>query len=104
MSGTINTNLAKAEHNMKMSSKLAHFLQNQFTKKLICDLISQLIFKLSSTNYRLFQGDCNSVQYGQIILVFILKKLNVNTCGVTFYPSQKVVNSVKSGDFNIKTL
>ena len=41
---------ATADHNVKMFAKLALFLQNQFIKKLICDLISQLIFKLSSTN------------------------------------------------------
>ena len=31
---------------MKMFLKIATFLQNQFTRKLICDLISQPIFKL----------------------------------------------------------
>ena len=36
---------ATADHNMNMLSKIATFLQNQFNKKLICDLISQLIFK-----------------------------------------------------------
>ena len=36
-----------AAHNtsMKIFPKIATFLQNQFNKKLICDLISQLIFK-----------------------------------------------------------
>ena len=29
-----------------MLSKIKPFLQNQFIKKLICDLISQLIFKI----------------------------------------------------------
>ena len=41
---------AIADHNIKMFSKIAAYLQNQFFKKLICDLISQLIFKLYSTN------------------------------------------------------
>ena len=35
---------ATADYNIKMFSKIAPFLQNQFIKKLICDLISQLIF------------------------------------------------------------
>ena len=39
-----------ADHNMKMFSKIATFLQNQFIKKLICDLIFQPIFKLYETN------------------------------------------------------
>ena len=39
-----------ADHNMKMFPKIATFLQNQFIKKLICDLISQLIFKRFSTH------------------------------------------------------
>ena len=37
---------ATTDHNIKMFTKIAPFLQNQFTKKLIYDLISQLIFKL----------------------------------------------------------
>ena len=37
---------ATADHNMKMFSKIATFLQNRFTEKLICDFISQLNFKL----------------------------------------------------------
>ena len=37
---------AAADHNIKMFSKIATFLQNLFIKKLICDLISQPIFKL----------------------------------------------------------
>ena len=37
---------ATADHNIKMFLKIAPFLQNQFIKKLICDLISQLTFKL----------------------------------------------------------
>ena len=37
---------ATADHNIKMFSKIATFLQSQFIEKLICDLISQLIFKL----------------------------------------------------------
>ena len=41
---------ATADHNIKMFLKIAPFLQRQFTKKLISDLISQLIFKLCSTN------------------------------------------------------
>ena len=41
---------ATEDHIIKMFSKIAIFLQNQFTKKLICDLISQPIFKLYSTN------------------------------------------------------
>ena len=77
---------ATADHNIEMFSKIAIFLQNQFIKKMICDLISQLIFKPSSTNQKLFQGDFDSVQ---LILAFVLKKLSFNTCGVTFYPSQK---------------
>ena len=40
---------ATADHNIKMFAKIAIFLQNQFTKKLICDLIYQLIFKFSTT-------------------------------------------------------
>ena len=36
---------ATAHHNIKMLSKIATFLQNHFTKKLICGLFSQLIFK-----------------------------------------------------------
>ena len=40
---------ATADHNIKMFLNIAPFLQNQFTKKLICDLISQLIFKLFPT-------------------------------------------------------
>ena len=40
---------AIADHNMKMFSKIATFLQNQFIKKLICDLISQLIFEIFPT-------------------------------------------------------
>ena len=38
----------------------ATFLQNQFIKKLICDLIFQLIFELFSANQWLFQGDADS--------------------------------------------
>ena len=38
------------DHNINMFSKIALFLQKKFTKKLICDLISQLNFKLYSTN------------------------------------------------------
>ena len=41
---------ATADHYMKMFSKIAIFLQNQFIKKLISDLISQLVFKLFSKN------------------------------------------------------
>ena len=41
---------ATADHYIEMLSKIATFLQNQFTKKLICDLISQLIFKLFPIN------------------------------------------------------
>ena len=41
---------ATADHNNNRFLKIATFLQNQFTKNLICDLISQLIFKLSTTN------------------------------------------------------
>ena len=41
---------ATADHNIKMFSKIAPFLQNLFIKKLISDLISQLIFKLYPTN------------------------------------------------------
>ena len=41
---------ATEDDNMKMFSKIATFSQNQFTKQLICDLISQPIFKFSSTN------------------------------------------------------
>ena len=41
---------ATADHYIEMFSKIATFLQNQFTKKLICDLISQLIFKLFPIN------------------------------------------------------
>ena len=52
---------ANEDHNMKMFSKIATFLQNQFLNKLIYDFISQLIFKLSSTNERLFQGESNCV-------------------------------------------
>ena len=37
---------ATADNNIKMFTKIAPFLQNQFAKKLIYDLISQLIFKL----------------------------------------------------------
>ena len=46
MPRTINTNLATADHIMKAFSQIAPFLQSQLNKKLICDLISQLIFKL----------------------------------------------------------
>ena len=53
---------ATAGHNMNMFSKIAIFLRNQFIKNLICDLISQLIFKL-----------------------FILENLNFKTRSVTFY-------------------
>ena len=42
--------LATADHNMKMFLEIAIFLQNQFIQKLICDLLSQPIFKLSATN------------------------------------------------------
>ena len=52
---------ATADHYIKMFSKVAIFLPNQFIKTLICDLISQPIFKLSSTNQRLDQGDADSV-------------------------------------------
>ena len=51
---------ATADHNIKMFSKIAAFLQNQFYKKLICDLISQLIFKLYSTILQLSQGESDS--------------------------------------------
>ena len=50
MSRTIYTNVSYRRSYMKMSLKIAPFLQNQLIKKLICDLISQLIFKLFSTN------------------------------------------------------
>ena len=53
-----------------MFSEIAPFLQNQFTQKLICDLISQLIFKLSSTNLRFRQSNFDGVYYVQLILVF----------------------------------
>ena len=56
---------ATADHNIKMLSKIATFLQNRFAKKLICDLISQLIFKLFSTNQRLSQCNSDSIQYVQ---------------------------------------
>ena len=59
---------ATADHNIKMFSKIAPFLQNQFIKKLIYDLIAQVIFKLFSTNKRLFQGDSDSVYDEQLIL------------------------------------
>ena len=62
---------------MKMVLKSATFLQNQFTKKMICNLISQRIFKVSSTNQRLFSN---------------------------FLPFSKVVSLVKTGDFNTNTL
>ena len=51
---------------MKVFSKIAPFLQNQFTKKLI-----------------------TKKQYVQLILVFILKKLNFKNCGETFYIFRK---------------
>ena len=41
-------NFVTADYNIKMFSKIAPFLQNQFTKKMICDLISQLIFRVYS--------------------------------------------------------
>ena len=37
---------ATVDRNIKMFSKIAIFLQNQFNKKLICDDISKSIFKL----------------------------------------------------------
>ena len=80
---------ASADHNIKMFSKIATFLPNHYTKKLIFDLVSQLSFKVYSTNYRLFSDESVSVQYVQLIIVFILKKLNFMTCDVTFYPAQK---------------
>ena len=48
------------------------------------DLISHQIFKLYSTNLRLFQGNSDSVQYVQLILVFVLNKLNFKISGITF--------------------
>ena len=87
---------ATKDHNIKMFLKIAIFLQNQFIKKLICDLISQLIFKLFSTNEKPFQDDSNSMQYVQLVLVFILKK----KMNFLFLP--KVVSPVKTGDFNTK--
>ena len=50
MSRTINKMFATADHIMNMFSKITMFLQDQFIKKLIYDLISLLIFKLYLTN------------------------------------------------------
>ena len=91
---------------MKMFSKIANSLQNQFTKKLICHLISQPIFKV----FQQIIGYFNAIPIAynmdnyEVIFVFIVKKLNFKTCGVTFYPFQKVVSSVKTGDFSTTTL
>ena len=41
---------ATADHNIKTILEIATFLQNQFIEKPIFNLISQLIFKLYSTN------------------------------------------------------
>ena len=41
--------------------KIATFLQNQFTQKMICDLISQSIFKIFLANQRTFKGNCDDM-------------------------------------------
>ena len=43
--GMINTVFRYQRSSFDIFSKIVTFLQNQFTKKLICDLISELIFK-----------------------------------------------------------
>ena len=92
-----------AHHNIKMFFKIAPFLQYQFIKKLICDLISQLIFKLFFNKLKVISRRFGKCTICTINISFYTEKVNFKTCGVTFYPFQKG-DSVKTGDFNPKTL
>ena len=67
---------ATADHNRKRFLKIAIFLQNQFIKKLICDLISQPIFKLYSTNLKVFSMRLQECIICTINISFYTKKIN----------------------------
>ena len=64
-------------------------LQNQFTLKLICDLISQPISKFCYLIEGYFMAI--PIRYDRYLyyLVFILQILNFNTCNVFFYSRTK---------------
>ena len=52
-------------------SKIEKFLQNEFTYKLIYDLISQTIFKNRLTSYSLFYGNSDIIYDMHIYFKFI---------------------------------
>ena len=61
MSRMIKSSLGNTDHNMNMFSKTEPVLQNQFTKKPTCDLISQLISNFFQQIKSFFQGNSDSV-------------------------------------------
>ena len=69
--------VANKDHHLMTFSKEATFLQNHFTKKLICDLISQPIFTFVLTNERVFQLSRRLCYYmsGTFTISFNTKKI-----------------------------